>query len=121
VQWHHAIWVTPEEIRALASAGTPVSFSPYTELRMASAFRRRRFPRGRRHGRLSVDTTALSGNSRHVAIMKAIQNIENGRSENEFKLPARRVRNSRRSRRALDGRGRPRGFAQGRKRPTSPW
>src|SRR5690606_14665750 len=40
---------------------------------------------------LSVDTPTLSGNADMFAIMKAIQNIENGRTENEFALPARRV------------------------------
>ena len=38
-----------------------------------------------------MDTTALSGNADMFAIMKAIQNIENGRTNNEFKLPARRA------------------------------
>src|SRR4030095_5621941 len=37
------------------------------------------------------DTTVLSGNADMFAIMKAIQNVENSRTENEFKLPARRV------------------------------
>jgi cytosine/adenosine deaminase-related metal-dependent hydrolase len=40
---------------------------------------------------LSVDTTTLSGNADMFAIMKAIQNIENGRAKNEFHLTARRV------------------------------
>ncbi|RPI57073.1 MAG: amidohydrolase, partial [Lysobacterales bacterium] len=40
---------------------------------------------------LSVDTTTLSGNADMFAIMKAIQNIENGRARNEFALTARRV------------------------------
>ena len=40
---------------------------------------------------LSVDTTTLSGNADMFAIMKAIQNIENGRARNEFELTARRV------------------------------
>jgi cytosine/adenosine deaminase-related metal-dependent hydrolase len=40
---------------------------------------------------LSVDTTVLSGNADMFAITKVIQNIENGATENEFKLPARRV------------------------------
>jgi len=47
VQCIHAIWVTPEEIRALASAGTPVA-SPYTDCASASAFPADgRIPRGR--------------------------------------------------------------------------
>jgi 5-methylthioadenosine/S-adenosylhomocysteine deaminase len=40
---------------------------------------------------LSVDTVELTGNADMFGIMKFIQNIENGKSENEFKLTARRV------------------------------
>ena len=38
VQVIHATWVSPEEIRALADAGSPVSFSPYSELRIGFGF-----------------------------------------------------------------------------------
>jgi 5-methylthioadenosine/S-adenosylhomocysteine deaminase len=92
VQIIHATWVSPEEIRALADSGSPVSLSPYTELRIGfgfpptGEFLAAGIPVG-----LSVDTTALSGNADMFAIMKAIQNIENSRASNEFKLPARRV------------------------------
>jgi len=88
----HAIWVSPAEIRALADAGTSVSLSPYTELRIGfglpktGEFLAAGIPVG-----LSVDTTTLSGNADMFAIMKAIQNVENVRAEDEFKLPARRV------------------------------
>jgi cytosine/adenosine deaminase-related metal-dependent hydrolase len=88
----HAVWCTPEEIRALAANRVSVSLSPYSELRigfgmpiaadLAAA--------GVTVG-LSVDTTTLSGNADMFAIMKAIQNIENGRARNEFKISARRV------------------------------
>jgi cytosine/adenosine deaminase-related metal-dependent hydrolase len=40
---------------------------------------------------LSVDTPTLSGNADMFGIMKAVQNIENGRARDEFKLSARRV------------------------------
>ncbi len=92
VQVIHATWVSPEEIRALAESGASVSVSPYTEMRIGfgfpptGEFLAAGIPLG-----LSVDTTALSGNADMFAIMKAIQNIENGRAQNEFKLPARRV------------------------------
>jgi len=88
----HAIWVSPAEIRALADAGTSVSLSPYTELRIGfglpktGEFLAAGIPVG-----LSVDTTTLSGNADMFAVMKAIQNVENVRAEDEFKLPARRV------------------------------
>ena len=92
VQVIHATWVSPEEVRALADSGTSVSLSPYSELRIGFGFPptgdflAARIPVG-----LSVDTTALSGNADMFAIMKAIQNIENGRTKDEFRLPARRV------------------------------
>jgi len=40
---------------------------------------------------LSVDTPTLSGNADMFAIMKVIQNVENARALNEFKITARRV------------------------------
>ncbi len=92
VQIIHATWVSPGEIRALADNGCPVSLSPYTELRIGFGFPptgdflAAGIPVG-----LSVDTTALSGNADMFAIMKAIQNVENSRTNDEFKLPARRV------------------------------
>ena len=92
VQVIHATWVSPEEIRALADNGCAVSLSPYSELRIGFGFPptgellQAGIPVG-----LSVDTTALSGNADMFAIMKAIQNIENSRTRDEFKLPARRV------------------------------
>jgi 5-methylthioadenosine/S-adenosylhomocysteine deaminase len=88
----HALWCTPQEIRALADHGATVSVSPYSELRIgfglpvAGQLVAAGVPVG-----LSVDTTTLSGNADMFAIMKAIQNIENGRAGNEFELTARRV------------------------------
>jgi cytosine/adenosine deaminase-related metal-dependent hydrolase len=92
VQVIHAIWVTPDEIRSLAEAESPVSVSPYTELRIGFGFPRTGdlINAGVTVG-LSVDTTTLAGNADMFAIMKVIQNVENGLSESEFKLPARRV------------------------------
>jgi cytosine/adenosine deaminase-related metal-dependent hydrolase len=92
VQVIHAVWCTPEEIAALASSGASVSLSPYTELRIgfgfptAAAFLAAGIPVG-----LSVDTPALSGNADMFAIMKAIQNVENARALDEFKITARQV------------------------------
>jgi 5-methylthioadenosine/S-adenosylhomocysteine deaminase len=92
VQVIHATWVSSEEIRALAESGTAVSLSPYTELRIGFGFPQTgEFLAAGVPVGLSVDTTALSGNADMFAIMKVIQNIENGRTQNEFKLPARRV------------------------------
>jgi len=88
----HAVWCTPEEIRALAENRVNVSVSPYSELRIGFGMpiAADLVKAGVTVG-LSVDTTTLSGNADMFAIMKAIQNVENSRTENEFKLPARRV------------------------------
>jgi len=88
----HAVWCTPAEIRAMADNGVAVSVSPYSEMRIGFGFpiAAELLAAGIPVG-LSVDTPALSGNADMFAIMKAIQNIENGRALNEFKLTARRV------------------------------
>jgi len=92
VQLIHAIWSSPEEVRAVAASGASLSLSPYTEMRigfglpMTGEYLAAGVPIG-----LSVDTTTLSGNADMFAIMKAIQNVENARAEDEFGLPARRV------------------------------
>jgi 5-methylthioadenosine/S-adenosylhomocysteine deaminase len=88
----HAVWCTPQEIRALADNGCVVTVSPWTELRigfgspMVGQLLRAGVPVG-----LSVDTVTLSGNADMFSIMKAIQNIENGRALDEFAMTARRV------------------------------
>ena len=88
----HANFATEEEIRALAASGTSVSSSPFTELRIGFGLQQTdKFLAARVPVGLSVDTVELSGNADMFAIMKAIQNVENGETENEFKLPARRV------------------------------
>ncbi|MET0633201.1 MAG: amidohydrolase family protein [Xanthobacteraceae bacterium] len=88
----HGIVLTAEEIAAIKAAGASVSLSPTTELRIGFGFPQTAnllaagIPVG-----LSVDTVELSGNADMFGIMKFIQNIENARSESEFKLTARRV------------------------------
>jgi cytosine/adenosine deaminase-related metal-dependent hydrolase len=84
--------LTPEEIEAIKAAGASVSLSPTSELRIGFGLPQTAnvlaadIPVG-----LSVDTVELTGNADMFGIMKFIQNIENGKSENEFKLTARRV------------------------------
>jgi cytosine/adenosine deaminase-related metal-dependent hydrolase len=88
----HGIVLTPEEIAAIKAAGASVSLSPTSELRIGFGFPQTAnllaagIPVG-----LSVDTVELSGNADMFGIMKFIQNVENARSESEFKLTARRV------------------------------
>ena len=92
LQTIHGIFSTPEEMKALAAAGAVVSVSPYSELRIGFGVTKilEYLDNGVTLG-LSVDTTPLTGNCDMFGIMKIVQNIENGRAENEFKLPARRV------------------------------
>jgi|PersoiStandDraft_1058852.scaffolds.fasta_scaffold06472_1 5-methylthioadenosine/S-adenosylhomocysteine deaminase len=88
----HANMATKDEIAAMAAAGCSVSLSPYTELRIGFGMPQTaellaaKIPIG-----LSVDTVELSGNADMFGIMKLVQNVENGKSESEFKLTARRV------------------------------
>ena len=83
---------SPEDLKLLAETKTPVSLSPYTELRTGfgippvGSFLRAGVPVS-----LSVDTTILCGNADMFAIMKAIENIENGLQNSEFALSAQRV------------------------------
>jgi cytosine/adenosine deaminase-related metal-dependent hydrolase len=88
----HALYCTPQEIQALAAQRATVSVSPYSELRIGFGFpiAAQLVAAGVTVG-LSVDTTTLSGNADMFAIMKALQNLENGRAGSEFELTARRV------------------------------
>jgi len=92
VQIIHAVYATPQEIQAMKASGASVSLSPFTELRIGfglpqtSAMLDAGIPVG-----LSVDTVELSGNADMFAIMKLVQNLENGKAESEFKLTARRT------------------------------
>jgi 5-methylthioadenosine/S-adenosylhomocysteine deaminase len=92
LQLIHMLSSTPAEIAEVAKAGSPVSFSPYTEMRAgfgfspATAFLEAGVPVG-----LSVDTTALSGDASMFEIMKGLVNITNGLAQNEFQMPARQA------------------------------
>jgi 5-methylthioadenosine/S-adenosylhomocysteine deaminase len=83
---------SPEDLKLLAETKTPVSLSPYTELRTGFGitpvgdFLKAGVPIS-----LSVDTTILSGNADMPAIMKAIENIEDGRKVSEYAISSQRV------------------------------
>jgi len=88
----HAIVITKDEIAAVRAAGASISISPFSELRIGFGMPQTGellaagIPVG-----LSVDTVELTGNADMFGIMKLVQNVENGKAENEFKLTARRV------------------------------
>lgn len=83
---------SPEDLKLLAETKTPVSMSPYTELRTGFGitpvgdFLKAGVPVS-----FSVDTTILSGNADMFAIMKAIENIEDGREKSEYAISPQRV------------------------------
>ena len=88
----HAINTSPEEMEILAAAGASVSISPASEMRIGFGLPKiAEFLDRKVNLALSVDTTPLTGNADMFGIMKLAQNLENGRSESEFKLPARKV------------------------------
>jgi 5-methylthioadenosine/S-adenosylhomocysteine deaminase len=93
MQFIHAIYTAPEEMDMIASAqGASVSISPASEMRIGFGLPKvAEFIERKVNLSLSVDTTPLTGNADMFGIMKLVQNLENGRSESEFKLPARRV------------------------------
>jgi 5-methylthioadenosine/S-adenosylhomocysteine deaminase len=93
MQFIHAIYIAPEEMDLIAAArGASVSISPASEMRIGFGLPKvAEFLDRKVNLSLSVDTTPLTGNADMFGIMKLVQNLENGRSESEFKLPARRL------------------------------
>jgi cytosine/adenosine deaminase-related metal-dependent hydrolase len=88
----HATNTTPADYELMAKTATPVSLSPFTELRTGFGIT----PVETMHKAgvpisFSVDTTLLCGNADMFAIMKAIQNIADGAARSEFELPPRTV------------------------------
>jgi 5-methylthioadenosine/S-adenosylhomocysteine deaminase len=92
VQIIHAVSASPGEVQMVAKAGSSVSVSPGSELRIGYGFAKvsEFLDAGVRVG-ISVDTTALSGNANPFDILKMVRNIENARGHSEFKLAAKRV------------------------------
>lgn len=88
----HDTNTTPEDLKLLAESKTPVSLSPFTEMRTGfglppvTAFLEAGVPVC-----LSVDTTILSGNADMFAIMKAIENVANGVAKSEFAISSERI------------------------------
>jgi 5-methylthioadenosine/S-adenosylhomocysteine deaminase len=88
----HATNSTDAERKILGETKTPVSCSPFTEMRTGfgvtpvRSFLAANVPFG-----LSIDTTVLCGNADMFAIMKVMQNIDDGTTPSEFGINARRV------------------------------
>ena len=92
VQIVHAVSASPVEIEMLAKAGSPVSVSPGTEMRIGYGFPKvgEFLAAGVRLG-VSVDNTVLGGDANLFGLLKMIRNIENAKSHDEFKMSARRA------------------------------
>lgn len=81
-----------DDLKLLSETKTPVSLSPYTEMRTGFGlppvldFLKAGVPVA-----LSVDTTILSGNADMFAIMKAIENVANGVQRSEFAISSERI------------------------------
>jgi 5-methylthioadenosine/S-adenosylhomocysteine deaminase len=92
VQIVHALSASPEEIQMVKDAGSTVSVSPGSELRigfgftLTSEFIAAGVPLG-----ISVDSTSLSGTANLFSILKLARDVENAKSESEFKMTARRA------------------------------
>ena len=92
VQIIHALSASPAEIAMVAKAGSPVSLSPGTELRIGYGITKigEFLDAGVTVG-VSVDNTVLAGDANLFGILKMVRNIENGKSHSEFKMSARRA------------------------------
>jgi len=92
VQLLHALSASPAEIEMVAKAGSSVSLSPGTELRIGYGFTKigEFLDAGVRVG-VSIDTTALAGSANLFESLKLIRNIENAKHHDEFKMTARRA------------------------------
>lgn len=88
----HATNCTQSNLDLMARTRTPVSLSPYTEMRTGFGITpvREMMAAGVPLS-LSVDTTVLAGNADMFAIMKTMQNLANGEARSEFAVAPRRV------------------------------
>ena len=92
LQLVHAVAASADEIRMIQEAGASVSVAPTSELRIGfgmpptSEFVAAGIPVG-----VSVDTSALVGNSSLFSVLKVVRDLENVRALSEFKMTARKV------------------------------
>jgi 5-methylthioadenosine/S-adenosylhomocysteine deaminase len=92
VQLIHLLSATPPELKMVADAGSVVTISPKTELRIGYGLPKLAalLDAGVTTG-LSVDNLVLAGNCDFFDILNTARNIEKGRSHDEFKISARRM------------------------------
>jgi len=88
----HALSASPGEIEMIAKAGSVISVSPGSELRIGYGFTKvsEFLDAGIKLG-VSVDSTALTGDANLFGSLKMIRNIENAKAHSEFKMTARKA------------------------------
>ena len=92
VQLLHALSATDAELKMVADAGSVVSISPRTEMRIGYGLPHlgEILSTGITTG-ISIDTLVLGGNANFFELLNTARNIEKGRSHDEFKISARRM------------------------------
>jgi 5-methylthioadenosine/S-adenosylhomocysteine deaminase len=92
VQLVHAVWASRDEVAMIKEAGASISLATTSDMRIGfglppvSDFLSAAIPCG-----VSVDTSALIGNSSLFGVLRDVRDAENARTLNEFMLTARRV------------------------------
>jgi cytosine/adenosine deaminase-related metal-dependent hydrolase len=88
----HGNHMTAEDIELAAAAGTPISISPMSELRLAMGFLQvREFEAAGIRTSMSLDTTAISANADPFAAMRVAVGLEGVRNASAESLSPRRV------------------------------
>ncbi len=88
----HGMDATTDEIEAMVKAGSSISISPYSELRIGYGIPPiDKFLKAGTTIGLSIDTTTLSGNADMFAVMKIFLNLANALERDEFALTAKKV------------------------------
>jgi len=88
----HMLGTTPGEMKLVAAAGTSISASPGSELRIGYGTTKVcDFMDAGINVAVSVDTAPLTGNCHIPGILKLIRNAECAKAHDEFKLTARRA------------------------------
>ncbi|CAF1509417.1 unnamed protein product, partial [Didymodactylos carnosus] len=88
----HAVPATDAEVKQLGKSNSPVCIAPFTELRLGYGIAP--IPQmldAKLTMGLSIDSTALTGNTDMFAVMKVFYNLTNALNKKEFSITAQRV------------------------------
>ena len=88
----HMLATSPAEMKMVAAAGSPISSSPGSELRIGyGGTKACEFMDAGVVVSVSVDSVPLTGNANFFGILKLLRNAENAKAFDEFKLSARKA------------------------------